>query len=37
MIRKVLFGLLCCALLFTMAAQNSKTYRAERFDVEVAI
>lgn len=37
MIRKALFGLLCGALLFTMAAQSGKTYRAERFDVEVAI
>ncbi|MCZ2114443.1 MAG: DUF2207 domain-containing protein [Anaerolineae bacterium] len=37
MLRKLLFGLLCCALFFTIAAQRGKAYRADRFDVEVAI
>ncbi len=37
MTRKLLFGLLCCALFFTTGAQLDKTYRAERFDVEVAV
>ena len=36
MLRKLLFGLLCCALFFTIAAQRGKAYRADRFDVEVA-
>jgi len=37
MTRKWLFGLLCCALFFTTGAQLDKTYRAERFDVEVTV
>lgn len=37
MTRKLLFGLLCCALFFTTGAQLDKTYRADRFDVEVAV
>ncbi|MBP9501495.1 MAG: DUF2207 domain-containing protein [Candidatus Promineofilum sp.] len=37
MTRKLFFGLLCCALFFTMGAQLGKSYRAERFDVEVAV
>ncbi len=34
MTRRLLMGLLLCALLFTTAAQDDKTYRADRFDVE---
>lgn len=37
MSRKWLFLLLCSALFFTTGAQLGKTYRAERFDVEVAV
>ena len=34
MTRRLLMGLLLCTLLFTTAAQDDKTYRADRFDVE---
>lgn len=37
MSRKLLLGLLCCALFFTLAAQDDKSYRAERFDVTVDV
>ncbi len=37
MTRKWLFLLLCGALFFTTGAQIGKSYRAERFDVEVAV
>lgn len=37
MSRKVMLGFLCCALFFTLAAQVDKSYRAERFDVDVDV
>lgn len=37
MTRKVLFGVLCCALFLTIAAQSDKSYRADRFDVVVDV
>lgn len=37
MTRKIFMGLLCCVLFFTIAAQDDKSYRAERFDVNVAV
>lgn len=35
--RKLWLCLLCCGLLLTMAAQAGKSYRAERFDVDVQV
>ncbi|HMT21684.1 MAG TPA: DUF2207 domain-containing protein, partial [Promineifilum sp.] len=35
MSRKMMLLFLCCALFFTLAAQDGKSYRAERFDVTV--
>lgn len=35
MSRKLMLLFLCCALFFTLAAQDDKSYRAERFDVTV--
>lgn len=37
MTRKIVFALLVCALFFTLAAQSDKSYRAERFDVDVQV
>ena len=37
MTRKFLLGLLFCALLLTIAAQDDKSYRADRFDVDVDV